>query len=110
MNWRRVVLPLLAMLVAQTALAVGTRGSVTCDQWLADRKANAWEITADQFWLLGYLSGLAVGLDEDILNGATTDAVFSWMDSYCVTHAAKGVGDAANAYARELIDTGDPKK
>ncbi len=89
------------MLMSFGAGAVQTRGGVTCDQWLADSKANAWEISADHFWLLGYLSGLAVGLNKDFLKGNSNEAIYSWMESYCVANPLKSVGDAANVLARE---------
>ncbi len=97
-------------LTSAYACAVQTRGGVTCDQWLADSKANAWEISADHFWLLGYLSGLAVGMEKDFLKGNSNDAIYSWMDNYCVAHPIKSVGDAANVLAREWrIDSNGDK-
>jgi hypothetical protein len=84
--------------------AAGTRGGVSCDQWLQDKKADDWQITADQFWLLGYLSGLAVGLGEDLLPLRSNDAIFEWMDSYCLSAPAKGVDDAANVLAKTLYE------
>jgi len=84
--------------------ATATRGGASCEQWLQDKKADGWEITADHFWLLGYLSGLAVALNEDLLTRRSNDAIFEWMDSYCVTAPSKGIGEAANALARQLID------
>jgi len=95
------------LLVSAAAGAVQTRGGVTCDQWLTDSKANAWEIVADHFWLLGYLSGLAVGLDKDLLKGSSNQAIYAWMDTYCVTNPLKSTGDAANVLARELGNAGN---
>ncbi len=96
-------------LLAADAGAVATRGGVTCAQWLQDKKADAWEITADQFWLLGYLSGLAVGLNQDFLRSQSNDAIYSWIDNHCLANPTQGLGEAANALASELIKAGGPK-
>ena|GEM_PF-1326791 len=109
-------LKLFLFLIAFTALfsspptyAVQTRGGVACDQWLIDAKTNNWEIVADRFWLLGYLSGLAIGLNTDFLKGTTNDALYAWMDSYCQINNLKTIGEAANVLAKELGQPNEPK-
>ncbi len=90
-------------LAASGAAAAQTRGGTSCDQWLADDKNNGWEIVADHFWLLGYLSGLAVGLDDEILSGTTNEAIYDWMNDYCAGHPLEGIAEAAQVFAREQM-------
>jgi hypothetical protein len=108
---KKVLLTATLAFAACSAGAVQTRGATTCDQWLADNKNNGWEIVSDHFWLLGYLSGLAVGLNNDFLVGSSNDGLYSWMDNYCETNWSKGIGEAAQVLARERIkEQQDSKK
>ena len=109
-NLRGLLLLATLALAINSAGAVQTRGATTCDQWLADNKNNGWEIVSDHFWLLGYLSGLAVGLNKDFLVGSSNDSLYSWMDDYCQTNWSKGIGEAAQALAHERIDAQQSEK
>ena len=100
----KALLAVALIFAACSASAVQTRGATTCDQWLADNKNNGWEIVSDHFWLLGYLSGLAVGLNKDFLVDSTNDSLYAWMDDYCQTNWSKGIGEAAQALAHERIE------
>ena len=57
-----------------------------CGAWLTVREkddAHAWQL---QQALAGFLSGLAVGSNEefwDLGNGITPVQVYYWMDNYC---------------------------
>jgi len=102
-NLRKILLTAALVFAACSASAAQTRGATTCDQWLADDKNNGWEIVSDHFWLLGYLSGLAVGLNKDFLVGSSNDSLYTWMDDYCQTNWSKGIGEAAQDLAHERI-------
>jgi len=113
MGKRRYVMSCLAVglvlgLNALLARAVTTQGAPSCGAWVSDRKAESDKKTEsslamfDEFWLVGFLSGLSVGADMDILRGAEAHSLFLWMDKYCSDHPLDGVGDGAMALAHEL--------
>jgi len=53
--------------------AVTTMGTRPCGVWIKDHaqpKELSWSALADDAWLTGMLSGIALGLDMDFLSGA----------------------------------------
>lgn len=104
----------MAALGSSPANALTTRGSPTCNEWLSDAKldqgANAWRVTADHFWLLGYLSGLSVAMGIDILKETDNDVLYQWMDRYCAAHIFRSLNEAADEYARTVIKQRQPER
>ena len=107
-------LPLMLALGSQSAAALVTRGAPTCSEWLSDakleRQAETWRVTADHFWLLGYISGLSVATGIDILKDTDNDVLYQWMDKYCDAHVFRNLNEAADEYARTAIKEGQPER
>ena len=87
-----------------SANAVDIRGFPTCAAWLKQGEDRNYPAMTNQFWLLGYLSGKASGLDKDFLKDTDNDTIYHWVDNYCRAYPAKDVDDAARELAKELIE------
>ena len=90
--------------ISNSAMAVEVRGFPTCATWLKQGNLRAFPAMTNEFWLLGYLSGKAVGLNKDFLNGTDNETIYHWVDNYCRTYPTKDVDDAARDLAKELIE------
>jgi len=67
-----------------------------CIYWLTQRRAR--QPIPLESWVLGYVSGLALGIDQpNLLRGRDGAALFAWIDNYCRQDPLKGVPDAATA-------------
>ena len=87
--------------------AVTVAGDIPCATWGKhyDKQTTEtrWETIAEKFWLNGYLSGIAVTLDKDILKGTTMDSRSSWMDNYCKSNPLSSVSEGGDTLAKKLI-------
>jgi hypothetical protein len=81
---------------------VTTRGGPSCGEWVQDRRANGTPDTANGFWLLGYMSGLASGMGKDILQRTDAASIYLWMDNYCKANPLNKVGQGGNTLSDEL--------
>jgi len=100
---------LLATALAVTAMQasaqdVTVRGGGTCQAYLdAKHKASIDEAVKRFVWLLGYVSGLAVGTHVDVLaNDDGAEVMLKWVDSYCETYPANRFREAGDLYYRIL--------
>lgn len=82
------------------ASAVEVRGVASCGTWIQEQKADDSHIS--QLWLLGFMSGLATGLEKDLLNKTDSPSIFLWMDNYCKANPLKDVYDGGVALSFEL--------
>lgn len=87
--------------VVNTANAVEVRGMCSCGTWIQEKKTNASHIS--QLWLLGFMSGLAVGLEKDIIKKTDNSSIFLWMDNYCQANPLKDIEDGGIALSAELM-------
>jgi hypothetical protein len=99
-------LPLIIVIVtcaatSFSASAVDIRGFPTCETWLKSRNVPAM---TNEFWLLGYLSGKASGLNKDFLKDTDNESLYHWVDNYCRAYPMKDVDDAARDLVKDLID------
>jgi hypothetical protein len=86
--------------------AVIVKGMKNCGAWLkshAEQPAPSLNAVADNAWLDGYLSGVAVARNIDFLKGVDEDTVHIWMNNYCHSHPSDLVGYAADALSIELV-------
>ena len=70
-----------------TRHTLGIGAIETCGKWTEQRnhrESGAWLYAED--WALGFLSSAAVFSDYDILDRLDSDAVFGWLDNYCLMH------------------------
>ena len=103
---RSAVFALLLALGSESALALVIRGSQSCADWTKESKAQ--KPGADRPWLLGYLSGLASGMDREFwgarnLESAKLDSatVYAWMDKYCSANPQKNIVHGADLLFKE---------
>jgi hypothetical protein len=81
---------------------VTVRGSQTCQAYLDAKRNSVQEAVKDLTWLLGYMSGLAVGTHVNILGNDNADSMLKWLDIYCQAYPAKYLSDAGDLYYRFL--------
>lgn len=105
-SMKRSVTALLAFaLLASTSMAACAgilRGAQSCDNWMQYKQNEAYQL-ANEVWLLGFLSGLSQGLDNDFIKGTDNKTIFRWVDNYCIAYPHKNIGEAGEALAAELI-------
>ena len=58
-------------------------GSQTCTAW-TNRKKNAVVKGSFESWLVGFISGLNISGERDIVGGGDFDAIIAWMDRRCL--------------------------
>ncbi|MCA7988918.1 hypothetical protein [Burkholderia vietnamiensis] len=101
---------LVLALTASSAHAVSIRGFPSCGSWVEARTnargaqpgaAESWVVLNEQMWLLGYLSGLAVGASSDYLRKLDNDSIFVYTDNYCQANPLKSLADAGVALILE---------
>lgn len=92
------------MTFTQTASAQGVYivGGKSCGEWIKYRQDGGWDKTVVQNWLMGYLSGIAVGARKDFLRRAEGESVYLWVDQYCNANPLDRVATAADKLVNEL--------
>jgi hypothetical protein len=83
-----------------SSLAAGTvrvQGGSSCGTWVSERGPY------HKGWLLGYLSGIAMGSAIDILGDTDYDSIYLWMDKYCRDNPLKKISDGGSDLALELV-------
>jgi hypothetical protein len=86
--------------------AVTVKGMKNCGVWIkshAEQPAPSMNALADNAWLVGYLSGVAVARNIDFLKGVDDKTIQTWMHNYCSSHPSDLVGYAADALSVELV-------
>lgn len=77
---------------------VTVRGSGTCQAFLDAERNSLPEAVKQLTWLLGYVSGLAVATEVDILGNHDPDSMLTWVNLYCQRYPAKYLSNAGNMY------------
>lgn len=89
--------------LAFDASATTTVGAPSCGSWVSERaKGQTMMTLAEQNWLVGYLSGVAVGAASDFLKGTDNASLFLWVDNYCRANPLKNLAAAGTELAVEL--------
>lgn len=93
----------LAAVLAVTAMQasaedVTVRGSGTCQGFLDAERNSVPEAVKQLTWLLGYVSGLAVATEVDVLGNHDPDSMLKFVDNYCERYPAKYLSNAGNMY------------
>ena len=78
------------------------RGARSCGQWVEARKGG---YNPAESWLVGFLSGAALGANVDILKGTDNLSLFLWVDNYCRANPLKDLDDAGVDLFLELKKT-----
>lgn len=103
---KRLKLLLISFTIAAAAsseASVLIRGAAKCGSWVSDRNVGGALTAANEFWLLGYLSGLAVGARLDFMRTADPKSLELWMDNYCRNNPLDSIATGADALATELV-------
>lgn len=104
---------LIASMAAVPAPSEGgavARHAPSCGEWIVHREKSDTLALGNASWLLGYLSGLAVGSGKDYLSAADNGSIYKWMDNYCRTNPLRDLSYGGNALAAELArKQGTPK-
>jgi len=77
------------------------RGAPTCGAWITQRSSPEGE-SVELAWIVGFLSGLAIGFDEDILGPVDNEAISGWLDKHCHAHPLETFGSAGQQLFIEL--------
>ena len=93
---------LIAAVAAANANAVVVRGGPSCPEWTKSRQTTNEGANANEFWLLGYLSGLAVSSNADVLRNTTNPSLMAWIDNYCRTNTLHYLEQAGSGLFNEL--------
>jgi hypothetical protein len=93
----------LAVSLPARAVTSLTIGDASCASWLDARVRNEQHQTA---WLLGYLTGVSVGANVNILKGVGPEVIESWMDNYCKANPQKKMTDGTSDLIEVLLTTG----
>ena len=89
-----------------TALVVMTpSGPATCATWLEARSPgiNPVDKAAIDYWVEGYLSGLATGSHRDMIGSFRHDAIAAWLDRYCAANPQTKLPIAVHALAIQMV-------
>src|SRR3984893_1798368 len=76
-------------------------GSQTCTAW-TNRTKNAVVKGSFESWLVGFISGLNVSGERDMVGGGDFDAIIEWMDKRCLATPSDRIGIAALDLGMEL--------
>jgi hypothetical protein len=89
-----------------TALVIMTpNGPATCATWVQWRSPTAHPLdkAAVEYWVEGYLSGLAAGSHHDVIGQFRRDALAAWLDSYCTANPRTPLPAAVNALGLQML-------
>jgi hypothetical protein len=100
-----IVLLVSSLIVSMPVSAVAslTIRDASCASWLEARARSEQYQTA---WLLGYLTGVSVGANVNILKGVGPEVIESWMDSYCRANPQLRMTDGTSDLIELLLKTG----
>ncbi|WP_228747752.1 hypothetical protein [Bradyrhizobium sp. BR 10289] len=76
-------------------------GSQSCSAWTS-RTKNAVVKGAFESWVVGFISGLNVSSDREIIGGGDFLAIVAWMDRRCKSSPTDQIGIAALDLAMQL--------
>jgi hypothetical protein len=101
----KIVAVIAFLLLLPTPLRAGATivgaGSQSCSAW-TNRTKNAIVKGAFESWVMGFVSGLNVSGDREIVGGGDYTAIVAWMDQRCRSRPTDQIGIAALDLAMEL--------
>lgn len=95
------VMLLLPITSLNAGLTIVGAGSQSCTAWM-NRKKNPVVKAAFESWVVGFVSGLNVGAEREIVGGGDFTAIVAWMDRRCKSSSLDPIGVAALDLAMEL--------
>jgi hypothetical protein len=66
-------------------------GATTCGTWTVNRRGDLWFWAADGAWINGFIAAFLMdeashGNFQDPLRNVDGNAVFGWIDNYCLSN------------------------
>lgn len=77
-------------------------GARSCGAWLKNKSTGGMAATAQNGWLAGYMSGLAIGMNSDALDKTDLDSMELWVSNYCEKNPLDSTSTAGTALFFEL--------
>ena len=99
---RKIILVLAVMTFTPVHAQIVTMGASSCGQWVAVSKENSAEMLNVRNWLVGYMSGIAIGSGRNILNGVEPESIYLWMDNYCRENPSSNTAAGGTEYYFQL--------
>ena len=78
-------------------------GDRSCGTWINDRKENGVGMLYQSNWLMGYLAGMSVELNKDLLRNTDMDSLNFWVDNFCKNNPLDTLTIAGRKLEIELI-------
>jgi len=92
--------------VAADPVMIIGNGTRSCAEWTSNRNDPTGVTTiAMEAWIGGFITAFnnyGPRRSGDVLNGMTSDAVWTWMDNYCRVNPQDQLAVAAVAFVKEL--------
>lgn len=92
----------LMLLFSSSASALVTLAAVSCGDWIKHKGSDGRTLQSYRFWLLGYVSRMAVSSNLDVLRDVDNTSIELWMDNYCTMNPLKHVDGGGVILFREL--------
>lgn len=106
------VAPAISKPNASGTVAVMGAGANSCGTWTTEHQAPSARSTADDEWVLGYLTGVnSFGAGSSNISGNIDNAgVLAWVTNYCTSHPLDPINIAASSLVFELYAEGKTEK
>jgi len=61
------------------------QGTMSCGNWVKDRKEDSWNHIVDMSWISGYITAYNMQTPDvhNILGSTDLESVYLWIDKYC---------------------------
>lgn len=104
MKFIRLILIVVAIGFSTNCNALRIMGDMSCGDWVDHHSTSSPDIQAviQNNWVAGYLSGMAVGLNADILDSPSGESLILWLTNYCKNNPLDNMSTAASHLAVEL--------
>ncbi len=93
-NTLRCMTALLALLSGGVHADITSLADFPCQEW-QQRRASGERVDAPQMWLSGFMTGLAIACDVDVLAYTHSTKLFKAMDKFCSAHPEQKVSAGA---------------
>lgn len=93
----------------QSPISIMTIRDVTCGDWISEIEVNEaerdsnWLMKTNEAWLLGYMSGLAIGNNADALKNTDATSMILYVTNYCKQNPLNRISEVGDKLFLELI-------
>jgi hypothetical protein len=105
MRTNALALAVAAFLWTGTAQAATSMGVRSCGKWVAahsEPRGGTVDQIAVEAWLVGFLTGLAMESEKDILKDVDAPSIFLWTTNFCKANPLAGTDEAGYKLFLEL--------